>query len=84
METIENKPPGETLGAAPGSTCCDRFGGDDSPASNEDGTPAEIDGNDVIVRESWHDEYGMHFEKRRYPIDGQRFYWSNADIRRGG
>jgi len=55
---------------------CDRWSGEDSPASNEDGTPAIVEGDEVIVRETRTDEYGQHFSTGRYPIDGERFYWS--------
>lgn len=59
-----------------GSAVFDRWGGEDSPACNEDGSPATVEGDEVIVRDYYEDEQGPHFVTERHPIDGKRFYWS--------
>lgn len=59
-----------------GLIVCDRWGGEGSPACNEDGSPATVEGDEVIVRDYWEDEHGSHFVTDRHPIDGARFYWA--------
>ena len=57
----------------------DRDGGEDCPASNEDGTVPEVVGNDIWIKEtvcySGCGCGGCRTVSNEYPIDGGRFYW---------
>lgn len=80
-----NPPPAEETparvvsGGGFGSCVCDRWGGEDSLACNEDGSPAIVEGDEIIVRDYWEDEYGSHLVTERHSIDGERFYWASPN-----